>query len=266
PESDLWLGDHRPTYGRPALPMMFLVDMLARAVEQRVHPLKVTALADVQLSGWVDFAGDGPRYLETEVSPAGERFLAQIFTRDPRGERQRVAMANVSVGQWRQAPEALPALNGPNLANPYASGALFHGPAFQLFLSGIRTDIGVSSKLDAGPLELPAEQRVPLGLLHPALLDAGLHGIPHDRLDTWSRDIGADRVAYPARVLSLDVYGPVPHRGSVRCEVRFDGFLLKPDLPRFRLQWIGDSGVFLEMSLVEACFPKGTLGMLPALD
>jgi len=271
PERDRWLSDHKPTYGRPALPMMFLVDLLARAVEQRVYPQKISAVSDVQLAGWVDFPLEGSaeqrsRRLEAEVSSVGERYVAQVFTRDPSGERRQVATAKVSVGAWRQPPEALPALAGDALPNPYASGALFHGPAFQLLLSGNRTETGASSTLTAGPLDLPEAQRVPRGLLHPALLDAGLHGIPHDRLDLWSSEIGADRVAYPARVLSLDVYGPTPSRGSVRCEVRFDGFLLKPDLPRFRLQWIGDAGVFCEMTLVEACFPKGRLGMLPALD
>ena len=41
------------------------------------------------------------------------------------------------------------------------------------------TDHGASIVLDAGA------GSVPVGRLHPALLDAALHSIPHDELHRW---------------------------------------------------------------------------------
>jgi 1-acyl-sn-glycerol-3-phosphate acyltransferase len=101
---------------------------------------------------------------------------------------------------------------------------------------------------------------VPIGSLHPALLDAALHGIPHDQLQRWAPEIAPDQIGYPARISELTLHGAIPSEGEVRCEVRFDGFLIKPDLPRFRIQLIGADGVFAQLVLVEACFPKGALG------
>ena len=71
------------------------------------------------------------------------------------------------------------------------------------------------------------------GLLHEALLDALTHGIPHDGLCDWSREIAADRVAYPHRIESLRLYAPLPDAGEVRCGTRFDGFDGDPRFPRF---------------------------------
>ena len=100
------------------------------------------------------------------------------------------------------------------------------------------SDHGASTVLDAGA------GSVPKGLLHPALLDAALHGIPHDQLCRWTPEIGEDKVGYPARISEITLHGDVPAAGEVRCEVRFDGFLVAPDLPRFRIQLIGADGVF----------------------
>src|SRR5690606_4749606 len=64
-----WLADHCPTYARPALPMMSVVDLLGRAVEDAARPLRLVRLKDVQLAGWIDFDGDQERVLQTDVVP-----------------------------------------------------------------------------------------------------------------------------------------------------------------------------------------------------
>jgi 1-acyl-sn-glycerol-3-phosphate acyltransferase len=122
------------------------------------------------------------------------------------------------------------------------------------------TDHGASIVLDAGA------GSVPIGLLHPALFDAALHGIPHDQLHVWASEITENKVGYPARIAELTLHGPIPTAGEVRCEVRFEGYLVKPDLPRFRIQLIGADGVFAQLLLVEACFPKGALGSAMPLE
>ncbi|MGE3671092.1 MAG: beta-ketoacyl synthase N-terminal-like domain-containing protein [Polyangiaceae bacterium] len=268
-----WLADHCPTYARPALPMMSVVDLLGRAVADAARPLELVRLKDVQLAGWIDFDGDQERVLRTEVTALPDQGKLKAFRvvllDASQAEAVQLAAAVALAGQRPEAPTALPQLTGEALEDPYAAARLFHGPAFQLLLRATEAPlpaatVGASAVLDAGA------STVPRGLLHPALLDAGLHAIPHDRLERWAA-VPAGRVGYPARVLQLDVFGPVPQQGEVRCEVRVDGFLLEPDLPRFRLQWIGqgasgEQAVFAEMLLAEACFPQGKLGALPPLE
>lgn len=255
PKVDTWLADHCPTWNRPALPMMCVADKLASAV-----PGPVSAIRDVQLKGWLDF--DGPRRFWTVAEARREGdFLVRLFSA-PVGtdDGVEVATGRVLTGPYKEAPPAFPSEHGATVPDPYFWGDLFHGPAFQLLKSASRTDHGASCILDA------SGGTVPTGLLHPALLDAGLHAIPHDRLHEWSSEVGEDKVAYPARVLELNLYDSVPTQGEVRCEVRFDGFLAAPDLPRFCIQWIGAHGVFAQLTLVEACFPKGPLGSAAPLD
>ena len=64
PTVDTWLGDHRPTFNRPALPMMSMVDLLAGAATA-ASGLPVTRMQNVRVHRWVDF--DGPRTLSTTV-------------------------------------------------------------------------------------------------------------------------------------------------------------------------------------------------------
>jgi PfaB family protein len=258
PAVDLWLADHCPTWNRPALPMMCIADQLASAV-----PGRVVALRDVQVKGWVDFEGPRRLWTEVELRSAG-RYFVRLYVgskdvADGDGGTE-VASALVETGDPGDPPAELTAEAGRVVPDPYLAGNLFHGPAFQLMKRCEITDHGASMILDAGA------GSVPIGLLHPALLDAALHGIPHDQLHQWTSEISKDKVAYPARIASLTLYGEIPARGEVRCEVRFDGYLAKPDLPRFRIQLIGDAGVFAELSLVEACFPKGALGGASPLD
>jgi 3-hydroxymyristoyl/3-hydroxydecanoyl-(acyl carrier protein) dehydratase/1-acyl-sn-glycerol-3-phosphate acyltransferase len=258
PAVDVWLADHCPTWNRPALPMMCIADLLASAV-----PGPVITLRDVQVKGWVDF--DGPRRLWTEVEPRSAdvsmvKLFATAADAPDRSEGTLVASGRVETGSHAEAPSALVAEKGTAIPDPYAAGNLFHGPAFQLMKRGEISDRGASTVLDAGA------GSVPIGLLHPALLDAALHGIPHDQLYRWAPEIGADKVGYPARISELTLHGPIPIEGEVRCEIRFDGYLVKPDLPRFQIQLIGPEGVFAQYLLIEACFPKGALGSALPLE
>lgn len=258
PTIDVWLADHCPTWNRPALPMLCIADRLASALAG-----PVVALRDVQVKGWVDFSG--PLQLWTEVEPrSADAFFVRLFAlavdaADP-GQAVEVASGRVETGNPLEAPRALTAEKGTKIPDPYRSGNLFHGPAFQLMKRGEITDHGASIVLDAGA------GSVPIGVLHPSLLDAALHGIPHDQLHRWAPEIGADKVAYPVRISELTLHGPIPIDGEVRCEIRFDGYLALPDLPRFRIQLLDAEGVFAQLLLVEACFPKGTLGSAAPLE
>jgi 1-acyl-sn-glycerol-3-phosphate acyltransferase len=97
------------------------------------------------------------------------------------------------------------------------------------------------------------------------LLDAATHAIPHDELHRWSAAIGPDLVAYPSRILSLSLHGPVPTSGEVRVEARFDGFEGSDRFPRIRLQLSTSAGIWADLTLVEVLFPRGPLGNAPRL-
>lgn len=243
PGSDRWLLDHRPTWTVPALPMMNMVDLLARG---STGDGSVTGLRDVRVAGWL-LVGE-VRRLRSEESGGLVRLLAST----PEGEKE-VARARVVRGDYAPRPEPLPEARGAEVPLPYETGELFHGPAFQVAERLVRGK-GASS------ITLRAESGVPVGLLNPGLLDGATHGIPHAELHTWSEASDPGKVAFPAFIPEIDFFGPTPTTGTIRCEVRQLPFLGSPDYPVFRIQLVGADGVWCELRLVESCFPKGTLG------
>ncbi len=243
PESDRWLLDHRPTFTEPALPMMSMIDLLARG---STGDGAVTGLRDVRVGGW--FLVDEPRRLRTEETNG----TGKLLTLTPEGEKE-VARARVLRGAYAPRPEPLPEAHGAEVPLPYETGELFHGPAFQ-----------VAERLVMGKGEssitLRAESGVPAGLLNPGLLDGATHGIPHAELHNWNEASDPGKVAFPAFIPEIDFFGPTPVAGSIRCEVRQQPYLGSPDYPVFRIQLVGPDGVWCQLRLVESCFPKGPLG------
>ncbi|HYN41094.1 MAG TPA: 3-hydroxyacyl-[acyl-carrier-protein] dehydratase FabA, partial [Thermoanaerobaculia bacterium] len=243
PERDRWLLDHRPTWTEPALPMMSMVDLLARG---STGDGPVTGLRDLRVSGW--FLVNEPRHLRCVETGGTVRLLA--FT--PDGEKE-VARASVRHGEFAARPDPLPQARGVDVPLPYETGALFHGPAFQ-----------VAERLVMGRGEcsslLRAESGVPVGLLNPGLLDGATHGIPHADLHSWNEASDPDKVAFPAFIPEIDFFGPTPVTGTIRCEVRQQSFFGSPDYPAFLIQLIGPDGVWCQLRLVESSFPKGPLG------
>ena len=296
PAVDTWLGDHRPTWTLPALPMMSMVDLLAQGA---CTSDPVTQLTDVRVKGWLTFegaqhlrcdrTGDHVRLVAVGAAtptagrpaPSPARTLggsdnsvvAAAHTpaapAQSHGETQFgggetvVATARVTTGTYTQRPAPFPRLEGPPSPLPYQTGALFHGPAFQVLRSLVRTASGASSVL-AIPAVAPGA--VPAGRVCPVLLDGTTHGIPHDQLHLWFADISPDKVAYPAFIPEMRFFGATPTSGTVRCEVRPAGTLGSPDFPMFDIQLIDETGVWCAFRLVEACFEKGAIGRAAPLD
>jgi 3-hydroxymyristoyl/3-hydroxydecanoyl-(acyl carrier protein) dehydratase/1-acyl-sn-glycerol-3-phosphate acyltransferase len=248
PAQDPWIADHAPTWTVPALPMMSMVELLAQHAEGQV-----TALTDVKVKRWLTFAG--PRRVWTQQDGEIVTLLAETTT----GE-ETIASARLRIGDYEQPRASLPAIPGEPAPDPYESGQLFHGPAFQRLRSLVIGPNGSSAILDATPTA------VPVGRLHPVLLDAATHGIPHDSLHRWEPKIAADKVAYPAFVPEIQVFGTPPTTGTVRAEVRYTG-LFAPDMPSFEVQLVKSDGtLWARMKLVEACFPKGPIGLAAPHD
>ena len=246
PKSDTWLADHCPTWCHPALPMMSMVERLASAIEGQVKGLK-----NIKIKQWLDLPE--ARTLRTQVE--GDQVTLLASSAD--GEVE-IATGVVETGKYDNAPSALAPIQGEKVEAPYDSGHLFHGPAFHFLTSLTMGKNGSSSILNADL------QEVPVGKLHQGLLDAATHGIPHDRLHLWSDKISEDQVAYPAMITALNIYSATPTSGSVRCEVRFDGFFGGSNFPAFKIQLIHNNKVWIACRLVESCFPKGRIGSAEA--
>ncbi|MEU8531455.1 hypothetical protein AB0C77_38720, partial [Streptomyces sp. NPDC048629] len=142
--------------------------------------------------------------------------------------------------------------------DPYDEGSLFHGPAFRYLtsLSIGRTGSSAVLRADAGT--------VPHGTLHQGLLDAATHAVPHDELWRWSPDIPRGTVGYPQRLVSLDLFEPLPTQGEVRVEARFAGHDTDDQGgPAFDLQLVHQDRVVATMRLVDTLLPQGALGEAP---
>jgi acyl transferase domain-containing protein/3-hydroxymyristoyl/3-hydroxydecanoyl-(acyl carrier protein) dehydratase/1-acyl-sn-glycerol-3-phosphate acyltransferase len=260
PQRDTWLLDHCPTWTLPALPMMSMVDRLVAAVDA-----PVSALHDVQVHRWMPFPG-GPLRLRTEVTGEGnERNITLLAWREsPNAALSRfepVASARAKVGAGETAlvaPKPFAALTGLiDETDPYASGALFHGPSFEYLTSLKIAPNGSTALLQAD------KGTVPRGTLNQGLLDAATHGLPHDGLWRWSERIPQDVVGYPYRIKQMNLYAALPDSGELRVESRFAGFDGEDRFPILDVQLIQNETVLVDFRLVEVLLPRGPIGAAP---
>jgi len=255
-----WLRDHCPTYTLPALPLMSLVDRMMGAARSELGA-DVDGLRDVEVHRWV--VVDEPTRLRTEVvaKDDGTHEVRVLVWRDaPNAALSRFELAaRATVGAPASLEALAPAETTP-VDLPYTSGALFHGPAFQMLTSLERGEGASRGVIDAGLGD------VPHGFMHQALLDAATHVLPHDRLHEWSARIPEDVVGYPRR-LDVRFDGAAPTSGQVAVEARFIGFEGEDSrFPIFRLQLSVGARVFADMRLVEILMPKGPLGLAAPED
>jgi 1-acyl-sn-glycerol-3-phosphate acyltransferase len=254
PAAQPWLRDHAPTWTVPALSMMDMVELLADAAARARDGRVVVGLRDVTVKRWLPL--DGPTTVWTTLT--GGDLAVQVTLH---GEDGPIATGTVDLAtDWAGGPRPVPPLDAPEVPAPYEDGTLFHGPAYQLMGRLLRDATGASWTVDA------AKGGAPIGRLHPLLLDAATHGIPHDHMTLWSEALPADHAAYPALIPEMRFYGPPPGVGTLRVEARFDGFFAGPRFPAVRVQIIDDQRVWASFRLVEATFPKGGLGTAPVAN
>ena len=143
PAVDRWLGDHRPTFTVAAAPLMWMVEVLARAAHQARPDSKVLRIEEMQVRQWLICEEAQCLHVGVRPLPAAgpdeHRFEAtlSVWKRGRLGTDDRlepVAVARVVLGGCyprENGEQALPA-NGEEVELPYSSRAMFHGPAFQL--------------------------------------------------------------------------------------------------------------------------------------
>jgi 3-oxoacyl-(acyl-carrier-protein) synthase/3-hydroxymyristoyl/3-hydroxydecanoyl-(acyl carrier protein) dehydratase/1-acyl-sn-glycerol-3-phosphate acyltransferase len=263
-EKQTWLQDHRPTWTVPVLPFMSMLDTMAGTALSGTPG--TFSVENMQVHRWLPIAG--PVQVKTLVEPDADgafrtTLLAWREAPNPAMSRfEIVATARVVLdASPRPAAAPWPDPDGLQpLQNPYEQGVLFHGPAFQLLYSLRAGSSGSVALLD------PAAGGPAHGHFHEVLLDALTHGIAHDRLSAWSREIPDDMVAYPHHMPEFRLLGRMPTEGKVRTVTRFDGFDGDRRFPRFAIQASVDGRVFAEFVLVEVLLPKGRIGGLPPAD
>lgn len=262
---DSWLLDHCPTHTAPALPMMSIVDLLVQQARAIHVDQVVRGLKDVSLKRWVIFPNGEPRKLRTRYFSETEEVALELWWDAPRAELSRydeVARARVEFGaEWPSlTPEAFaPLRQALGVENPYESGELFHGEAFQLLRKLKRNAHGASSVIKL------ARNGVPDGAVQPGALDAALQSVPHDHIEMWWPQHDGDTIGYPHGVEFMHFYGPTPTTGDLRCEVRFvSGEDRKVTL---EMQVYAPGGELWMMTRYqEILFPKGRLGRLNGKD
>ena len=206
PSRPAWVADHCPTYALPALPMMAFAAEMA-AVAYQASGRKVLAIDGLRARRWVPVPDDGVRMI-AEARAAGDAYDVTAVActggedRPLMVERHEAATGRVSVGDvWPAAPAPWPALIGAAPAvDPYATSHLFHGPTFHLQRELRRSAAGASAVIEVPASVMPDEDRAVL------VLDAALHGVPHDEPELW---LGEARgmVAFPEQITALRFYG-----------------------------------------------------------
>ncbi len=258
PAREPWMRDHAPTWTVPALPMTAMLDRLARAAEEALGA-PVAAVSGAQVHRWLTLPGPTRTRTEVKKLSATEADVTLLAWREAAtaslSRFEKVASARVTVGPAGPAPAPLPPLASAAVQpDPYAADELFQGPPFHRMTSWRLGPEGASTLLDAAPTT------VPVGALHPALLDASLHGIPNDA-SVFSPDIAPSHAPLPYRVPSLRVFGPAPTAGEVRCEIRFRGAGESHRFPEFLIQLVHEGRVWIEWVITMIGLPKGSIGM-----
>ncbi len=215
PAREPWMLDHAPTWTVPALPMTAMLDRLARAAEAALGA-PVAAIEGAQVHRWLTLPG--PTRTRTEVrriSPT-EADVTLLAWREAAtaslSRFEKVASARVTVGAGMPPPAPLaPLAEATVQPDPYAADELFQGPPFHRMRAWRLGREGASTTLDAAPTA------VPVGALHPALLDASLHGIPGGRVDLLRGDRAVARSPAVPRPLAARLR-PGAHvgRGALR--------------------------------------------------
>ncbi|MFB9903175.1 beta-ketoacyl synthase N-terminal-like domain-containing protein [Allokutzneria oryzae] len=256
PSIDTWVTDHCPTWTIPALPMMSVVDRLARAAADYTG-LAVLAVHDVRLQRWI-LVPEALR-LRTEVIETGDGLTVKLLVRQESATASRsgfeeLATATVVVGAQREPePERFePLPDGVREREPYESAGLFHGPAFQYVTSWEIGSAGAYGVLDAG------RGTVPRGCLGQGVLDGAVQVIPHKDLARWVPEIGEGHVGFPWRVDSLELFGDLPDTGEVEVAARFAGFDDENGLfPVTELQLWRCDRVLAALRVVDVVLPAG---------
>ncbi|MBI5768904.1 MAG: polyketide synthase dehydratase domain-containing protein [Verrucomicrobia bacterium] len=246
-----WLDDHRPSFTTAVIPLTVMLDELA-AVAKPAGGLRLTALGSFTPARWLVCPEDGAVRVKLESEPLrapgrGAKVRLAAWRESNRAELSRFDELGTTVVEWSPgypaSPAALAELDAPLALSPYETGETTHGRAFHVLRELRRSRAGASSVMDA------AGGTVPVGEIHPALLDGCTHAMPLSELGLWFPGFTENWNALPRGVAWVRFYGDPPRHGEVRCEIR--PLRLEGGDPRVYVQFIVGGRVWcdLQMSL-----------------
>jgi acyl transferase domain-containing protein/3-hydroxymyristoyl/3-hydroxydecanoyl-(acyl carrier protein) dehydratase/1-acyl-sn-glycerol-3-phosphate acyltransferase len=264
-----WLLDHRPTLTVPALPAMAVVDLVLDAARSAWPGAVALKIGDLSVLRWLAVPEDSALGIDADVVCAGDAEMTVDLLRrgaaagvDATAVPQRLATATViRLAACPPPPTPLAPLDdAPLIDDPYVARSLFHGGRFRIMRACRRNRYGASSILDPGP-DTPRGHRIGIGLL-----DAALHGVPHDNPELWYGTDLAGHVAFPVRVRNLELFGEEPRTGPCRAEVRPLPFDPAAKVIAFEFQIASErDGIWAQGRVEEALLPKGRLGAVDAV-
>ncbi|MCX6954359.1 MAG: polyketide synthase dehydratase domain-containing protein, partial [Verrucomicrobia bacterium] len=244
-----WLHDHRPSFTSSVVPLTVMLDELAGAAG--APGLKLTEIGAFAPARWLvcDETHGVKVKVEAETPAAGATTAAKlsVWREAKRAALSRYDQIGATTLAWAaaypDAPAALPALDAPLIESPYTSGETTHGPAFHVLREMRRSAEGASCLMDAGG------GTVPVGKIHPALLDGCTHAVPFSELALWYPALTKNWNGLPRGVQRARFFGPTPESGPVRCELRPRGLNPATGLPLAYVQFIVGDRVWCDLDL-----------------
>lgn len=250
-----WLHDHRPSFTSSVVPLTVMLDELAAAAGATgATEVKLTEIGAFAPTRWLvcDEAGGVKVKIEADAPGVSASTTATTAKLSVWREAKRAALSRYDVvgattlgwaAEYSEAPVALAPLDAPRIESPYDSGETTHGPAFHVLRETRRSHEGASCLMDAGG------GTVPVGKIHPALLDGCTHAVPFSELTQWYPEIAKHWNGLPRGVERVRLFAATPASGPVRCEIRPRGLNAVTGMPLAYVQFIVGERVWCDMDM-----------------
>ena len=263
--SEPWWKDHCPTHAVPTMPLMGIANEIAQAA-QRVWPAgKVVGIRQLNLENWLTCVSPTTLKLESQIvagRPESGNCQVQVNMRavsSAGGTEKSVAVGIVTLAdQYSQVAILNPSTDGLELLpDSYADASLFHGPAFQL---ARRIWSGTGRSVSEIVIDACS---IPTGAIHPGLLDAALHGIPHANWSHWCESTKPGLAGFPVQLERIDFFGPVPAHGKIVAEATLQEVHAAATQFSILVRIVVNGTVWCEFVLREKLFPMGAFAGTP---
>jgi 3-hydroxymyristoyl/3-hydroxydecanoyl-(acyl carrier protein) dehydratase/1-acyl-sn-glycerol-3-phosphate acyltransferase len=250
-----WLRDHCPTYTLPVVPLAVELDLMASAAASATRG-KLVEITRAEAKSWIALRERRAQGVVV-VESAGDGSVNTVLEEGD----SRAAIATLRFADSYPAidlPPLAPLTNPRTIDDTYSAARVFHGPAFHLMTGLVRGSNGATVTLDA------QAGAVPFGLLHPALIDAALHGIPDDP-EEWAGERGRGLAVYPLWIERMRLFADLRRARRVTAELRFGG-VEDGRFFRVHIRLSEGGAVLAAFDLVEIMLPKGRLGIRSGRD
>ncbi len=195
------------------MPLAVELDLMASAAAS-VAGGKLVEIARAEAKSWIALRARRAQGVVV-VEPGGDGSVnAALEEGDCKAATATLRFADVYPAP--DLPPLAPLVDPRTIDDTYSAARVFHGPAFHLMTGLVRGANGATVTLDA------QAGAVPLGLLHPALIDAALHGIPDDP-EEWAGERGRGLAVYPLWIERMRLFADLRQAKRVTAELRFGG-------------------------------------------